>query len=57
MNWDTAQQFIRLSLQFAGGALVARGVLTEEMAAQATGAILALASVAWWMFWNKKRVE
>jgi hypothetical protein len=27
------------------------------MAVTATGALMSLAGVAWWMFWNKKRVE
>jgi hypothetical protein len=57
MNWDTVQQFIRIVLQLAAGFMVQRGLLTEEMAVTATGAILSLAGVAWWAFWNKKRVE
>jgi hypothetical protein len=36
-------------LQIGAGALVSKGILTEEMAATATGAILSLAGVAWWM--------
>jgi hypothetical protein len=57
MNWDTVQQFIRIVLQLAAGFMVQRGLLTEEMAVTATGAILSLAGVLWWAFWNKKRVE
>lgn len=57
MNWDTVQQLLRMAFQFGGGLLVANGFLTEDMAAQATGALLSLAGVAWWAFWNKKRVE
>lgn len=55
MTWDTAQQFLRITLQFAGGMLVSKGVLTEEMAATAVGALISLGGVAWWAFWNKKR--
>lgn len=55
MNWDTAQQFVRIGLQFVTGALVAKGILTEEMATTATGAALSLAGVAWWAIWNRKR--
>jgi|694.fasta_scaffold115528_5 hypothetical protein len=57
MNWDNIQQFIRIVLQLAAGFMVQRGLLTEEMAVTATGALMSLAGVAWWMFWNKKRVE
>lgn len=55
MNWDTAQQFVRIGLQVAAGALVQRGLLTEEMAATASGAALSLAGVIWWFVWNRKR--
>lgn len=55
MNWDTAQQLFRILLQAAAGALVSKGILTEEMAATASGAVLSLAGVAWWVLWNRKR--
>ena len=55
MTWDTAQQFVRIGLQLVAGALVSKGILTEEMAATATGALLSLAGVAWWALWNRKR--
>lgn len=55
MNWDTAQQFLRIALQAGAGALVSKGILTEEMATTAAGAILSLTGVAWWLVWNRKR--
>lgn len=55
ITWDTAQQFVRIGLQLASGALVQRGWLNEEMATTATGAVLSLAGVAWWAVWNRKR--
>lgn len=55
MNWDNAQQFVRIGLQVAAGALVQRGWLTEDMAATASGAILSLSGVVWWAVWNRKR--
>lgn len=55
MTWDTAQQFVRIGLQLGAGALVSKGILTEEMAETATGALLSLAGVAWWALWNRKR--
>ena len=55
MNWDSAQQLLRILLQVGAGALVSKGILTEEMAATATGAVLSLAGVAWWAYWNRKR--
>ena len=55
MNWDTAQQFFRILLQAAAGALVSKGILTEEMATTAVGGLLSLGVVAWWLVWNRKR--
>lgn len=55
MNWDNVQQLIRIIAQIGAGALVSKGVITEDIATQLTGGILSLASVAWWIFWNNKR--
>lgn len=55
MNWDTAQQFFRIALQAAAGALVSKGILTEEMATTTVGALLSLGGVVWWLVWNRKR--
>lgn len=54
MDWNTAQQLIRILLQIGAGALVSRGYITEDMAAQATGALLSLGGIAWWAVWNRK---
>lgn len=55
MTWDTAQQFVRIALQAAAGALVSKGILTEEMATTVVGALISLGGVAWWAIWNRKR--
>lgn len=55
MKWDTIQQLIRILAQMGGAALVTNGMLTEDMATQLTGGVMALASVAWWIFWESKR--
>jgi hypothetical protein len=53
--WDTIQQVIRIAMQFVGGWLVSKGILTEELAVQLTGGILSIAGVIWWIFWDKSR--
>jgi hypothetical protein len=53
MNWDTIQQFIRIIMQVVAGMLVSKGFLTEEMGVSLTGAVLSLAGIAWWVFWQK----
>ena len=55
VTWDMIQQLVRILMQFVGGTLVAKGVITEEIAAQLSGAVLSLASVAWWLLWNRSR--
>lgn len=55
VSLDMVQQLVRIIMQFVGGTLVARGVLTEEVAAQLAGAVLSLSGVAWWLIWNRKR--
>lgn len=55
VTWDMIQQLVRILMQFVGGALVSKGILTEEIAAQMSGAVLSLAGVAWWLLWNRKR--
>jgi uncharacterized membrane protein len=55
MNWDTIQQLLRILLQIAAGFLISAGYLNQEMAATASGAVLSLAGVLWWAFWNGKR--
>lgn len=57
MDWNTAQQLLRILLQVGSGALISKGVLTEEMAATLTGGVISVASVVWWLFWNKKTVK
>lgn len=57
MDWNTVQQLLRILLQFGSGVLISKGVLTEEMAVTLTGGIISVASVVWWLFWNKKAVK
>lgn len=57
MTWDSIQQLIRIVAQMGGAALVSRGLITEEISTQLSGGVLALASVAWWIFWNKGRPD
>lgn len=57
MDWDTVQQLLRILLQFGSGVLISKGVLTEEMAVTLTGGLISVASVIWWIVWNKKEVK
>ncbi|UXS69153.1 hypothetical protein FY145_00995 [Agrobacterium tumefaciens] len=57
MDWNTVQQLLRILLQFGSGVLISKGVLTEEMAVTLTGGIISVASVVWWLVWNKKAVK
>jgi len=54
-NWDLLQQMIRILMQFLGGVLISRGIMTQEVYQEFTGAILSLASVGWWMFWHTNK--
>ncbi|CUX21226.1 conserved hypothetical protein [Agrobacterium genomosp. 5 str. CFBP 6626] len=57
MEWNTVQQLLRILLQFGSGVLISKGVLTEEMAVTLTGGVISVASVVWWLVWNKKTVK
>lgn len=57
MDWNTVQQLLRILLQFGSGVLISKGVLTEEMAVTLTGGLISVASVVWWLVWNKKTVK
>lgn len=57
MDWNTVQQLLRILLQFGSGVLISKGVLTEEMAVTLTGGLISVASVVWWVVWNKKDVK
>lgn len=57
MTWDSVQQLIRIIAQLGAGALVSRGVITEDLATQLTGGILSLATVGWWVFWQNQRKD
>jgi hypothetical protein len=57
MDWNTVQQLLRILLQFGSGVLISKGVLTEEMAVTLTGGVISVASVVWWIVWNKKEVK
>lgn len=55
MNWDTIQQFIRIIMQVLAGMLVSRGYITADMGVTLTGAVLSLAGIGWWVFWQRRR--
>lgn len=57
MDWNTVQQLLRILLQLGSGVLISKGVLTEEMAVTLTGGVISVASVVWWLVWNKKAVK
>jgi hypothetical protein len=52
MTWDTVQQFVRICLGWLAAFLVARGKLDPANAETLTGALLGVAQVGWWYFWN-----
>ena len=56
MNWDTVQQFVRMGLQAGAGALVTKGYLDAAAGEALVGGLLSIASVGWWLVWNRKRV-
>lgn len=55
-SWSTMQQLLRIILNFVGGILISRGILTDEMMTQLTGGVMSLAAVAWWFVWNRQRL-
>lgn len=55
MTWDSIQQAVRIVLYALSGSLVTKGYLTEEVLNTLIGAVLALGSVGWWFFWERKR--
>lgn len=55
MNWDTIQQFVRIIMQVLAGMLVSRGYITADMAVTLSGAVISLAGIGWWVFWDRKR--
>lgn len=57
MTWDNVQQLIRIIMHIVAGALVQSGWISEDISVQLTGGVISLASVLWWVFWNKKRPE
>ena len=56
MNWDTVQQFIRIIMQVLAGMLVSKGYIEQEMGVTLIGAVMSLANIGWWAYWNKKKV-
>lgn len=57
MTWDSVQQFVRIVIGWAAAYLVTNGVLDASNATILTGALLGIAQVGWWFFWNKSRPE
>lgn len=57
MNWNDIQQIVRIVLYGAAGWLVNAGQLDAANAETLAGGALAIVSVAWWWFWNRKAVK
>lgn len=55
MNSDQIMSLIRNILQFGGGILVSKGLITEPDMLTAVGALAALGSVVWSMIAHKKK--
>lgn len=53
LTWDSVQQLIRIVMQIIAGALISKGVMTDAIATQLTGAVMSLAGVVWWFIWDK----
>jgi hypothetical protein len=56
-SWDDIQQLVRIVAYMASGWLVSIGQLDVANGETLGGALLALASVVWWWFWNRKAVK
>ena len=54
---DTIKSLIRHGVTFAGGFLVARGLLDEAMVQEASGAIVTLVSVTWFAISKAKAAK
>ena len=55
MTWDDIQQIIRIVAYAISGFLVSAGQLDPAHGETLGGALLGLASVGWWWFWNRKK--
>ena len=55
MTWDSVQQVLRILLNAAGGLLVGKGYLTEDMLTTLIGGVLSIGSVGWWFIWERNR--
>lgn len=53
-SWDDIQQIVRIVAYMISGWLVSLGHLDIANGETLGGAILAVASVAWWWFWNRR---
>jgi hypothetical protein len=55
MTWESVQQFVRILAGYLAAYLVTRGTLDAETSTVLVGAIVGLAQVGWWVYWNSKR--
>lgn len=55
MTWDTAQQYVRIAIYAAAGALANRGYISGEVADWLAGAAFGGAALLWTWAWNRKR--
>jgi hypothetical protein len=57
MNWNDIQQIVRIVAFAVAGWLGNAGGLDPANTETLAGAFIALASVGWWWFWNRKAVK
>lgn len=55
MNWNDIQQIVRIAAYGVAGWLANAGGLDPSNTETLAGGIIALASVGWWWFWNRKK--
>lgn len=55
MKWEDIQQVVRILAFMVAGFLGERGGLDPANVETLGGALLAIASVVWWWFWNRNK--
>lgn len=55
LDWNTAQQLIRIVLQMVAGWLLSAGFITEDMQTTLVGAGVSLVGIIWWAVWDRHR--
>lgn len=55
MNWDNAQQYIRIAIYAGAGWLANRGYVSGEVADWLAGVAMGGAALLWTRYWNRQR--